>query len=87
MKSKTNNQKEVANRRPRVIQGVVASDKMKDTISVVTNRYVKHAKYGKFMKILKKYLAHDPGNTKKIGDKVTIEECQPISKRKSFKVI
>jgi len=87
MKSKTNNQKEVANRRPRVIQGVVASDKMKDTISVVTNRYVKHAKYGKFMKILKKYLAHDPGNTKKIGDKVTIEECRPISKRKSFKVI
>lgn len=87
MKPKTNNQKEVANRRPRVIQGVVVSDKMKDTVSVLTNRYEKHAKYGKYMKISKKYLAHDVGNTKKIGDKVTIEECRPISKRKSFKVV
>lgn len=87
MKSKGNNQKEVANRRPRVIQGVVVSDKMKDTVSVLTNRYVKHPKYGKYMKISKKYLAHDVGNTKKIGDKVTIEECRPISKRKSFKIV
>ncbi|MFA6536619.1 MAG: 30S ribosomal protein S17 [Candidatus Paceibacterota bacterium] len=87
MKPKTNKPTETPNRRPRVIQGVVSSDKMKDTVSVVTNRYEKHPKYGKYMKISKKYLAHDPGNTKKIGDKVTIEECRPISKRKSFKIV
>lgn len=87
MKSANNKTIEIANRRPRVIQGVVVSDKMKDTVAVSTNRYEKHPKYGKYMKISKKYLAHDAGNTKKIGDKVTIEECRPISKRKSFKVI
>jgi len=71
----------------RLVKGVVVSDKMKDTISVKTYRYVKHLKYGKYQKITKKYLVHDFGNTKKIGDQVTIKECRPISKRKSFKVV
>ncbi len=67
--------------------GVVTSDKMKDTCVVVIERYVKHAKYHKYMTKKTKLMAHDVGNTKKIGDKATIEACRPLSKNKSFKVI
>ncbi|HEY4505573.1 MAG TPA: 30S ribosomal protein S17 [Candidatus Paceibacterota bacterium] len=66
--------------------GVVTSDKMKDTIVVRVSRFVKHPKYGKYISIDKKFKAHDAGNTKKIGDKVTIEECAPISKEKHFRL-
>lgn len=67
--------------------GVVTSDKMKDTCVVVIERFVKHAKYHKYMNRKTKLMAHDVGNTKKIGDKVTIEACRPLSKNKAFKVI
>jgi len=67
--------------------GVVVSDKMKDTTVVVVERYVKHAKYHKFMTKRTRIMAHDPGNTKKIGDKATVEACRPISKKKAFKII
>jgi small subunit ribosomal protein S17 len=67
--------------------GVVASDKMKDTCVVVVERFVKHKKYHKFMTKRTRILAHDPGNTKKIGDKATVEACRPISKKKAFKII
>lgn len=67
--------------------GVVVSDKMKDTTVVMVERYVKHAKYHKFMTRRTKILAHDPGNTKKIGEKATVEACRPISKRKAFKIV
>lgn len=66
--------------------GVVVSDKMKDTSVVMIERYVKHPKYHKFMTIRRKIMAHDPGNTKKIGDKATVVACRPISKRKAFKI-
>lgn len=66
---------------------MVVSDKMKDTIVVSVSRYVKHPKYKKYLVRSKKYHAHDPGNTKKIGEAVMIEECRPISKMKHFKVI
>ena len=69
------------------LQGVVVSDKMKKTVTVLVNRFVKHPKYGKYMKISKKYKAHDEEGAFKTGDNVTIEECRPISKDKSFKVI
>ena len=67
--------------------GVVVSDKMKDTAVVVVERFVKHQKYHKFQTKRTKLMAHDAGNTKKIGDKATIEACRPISKNKAFKVI
>lgn len=67
--------------------GVVVSDKMKDTVVVSIERFVKHAKYHKYMTKRTKLMAHDVGNTKKIGDKATIEACRPLSKNKSFKVI
>lgn len=73
--------------RPQTFSGVVVSAKMKDTSVVVVERYVKHKKYGKYMNRRTKLMAHDPGNTKKEGDKATVEACAPISKNKSFKVI
>lgn len=71
----------------KVLEGVVTSDKMKDTIVVKVERFVKHPKYGKYTSVSKKFKADDKGNTKKIGDKVSIEECAPISKDKHFRVI
>ncbi|MBI3634280.1 MAG: 30S ribosomal protein S17 [Candidatus Yonathbacteria bacterium] len=69
------------------IMGVVVSDKMSKTVTVLVNRFVKHPKYAKFRKVSKKYKAHDEGNIYKEGDNVIIEECRPLSKDKSFKVI
>ncbi|MBI5077898.1 MAG: 30S ribosomal protein S17 [Candidatus Yonathbacteria bacterium] len=69
------------------LHGTVVSDKMMKTVTVLVNRFVKHPKYGKFMKISKKYKAHDENGAFKMGDEVIIEECRPISKDKSFKVI
>ena len=71
----------------KILSGVVVSDKMDKTISVLVNRFVKHPKYGKYMKTSKKYKAHDEENKYKEGDKVSIEETRPISKDKTFKVI
>ena len=71
----------------KVLSGVVVSDKMKDTIVVLVERYVKHTKYQKFLNLRKKYKVHDAGNTKKVGDKVDIEETRPISKDKHFRVL
>ena len=71
----------------KVLRGKVVSDKMKDTIVVEVSHFVKHPKYKKFMKKTKKHMAHDKGNTKQIGDIVSIKEVRPMSKRKSFIVI
>lgn len=71
----------------RVLSGVVVSDKMKDTIVVSVDRYVKVPKYNKYITRSKKFKAHDAGNTKKIGDKVEIQECAPISKDKHFTLL
>ncbi len=69
------------------MRGEVVSVAMQDTVVVLVNRYYKHPKYGKFVKAKKRYKAHDAGNTKALGDKVEIEECNPISKDKRFKVL
>ena len=68
--------------RRRVLQGVVVSDSMKDTISVRIERRYKHRLYGKFVRAHKKYMAHDEGNTAKVGDVVAIMACRPMSKLK-----
>ena len=67
--------------------GKVVSDKMKDTIVVALERYVKVPKYEKYVTKTKRFKAHDAGNTKKIGETVTIEETRPISKDKHFIVV
>lgn len=77
----------IEEKRPQILSGVVVSNKMKDTAVVMIERYVKHPKYHKFMTRRTKFLAHDAGNSKKIGEKATIQACRPMSKRKSFIVI
>jgi len=77
----------VHEKRRQTFSGVVVSNKMKDTAVVAVERFVKHTKYHKFMNKTTKIMAHDVGNTKKIGDKATIEACKPISKNKAFKII
>jgi small subunit ribosomal protein S17 len=71
----------------KVLSGTVISNKMKDTVVVVVERYEKHPKYHKFVKMRKKFKAHDAGNTKAVGDKVEIREVKPISKDKHFVVV
>lgn len=73
--------------RSKVLSGTVVSDKMKDTIVVLVERFEKHPKYQKFIKRSKKFKAHDAGNTKKVGEKVSIKETKPISKDKHFVVV
>ena len=66
------------------LQGTVIKTAMKDTCTVEVTRYVQHPKYKKYYTQSKKFLTHDAGNVAKVGDKVTIRETRPISKRKRF---
>ena len=66
------------------MQGVVVKSAMKDTVTVVVSRYVKHPKYKKYQQKSKKYLVHNPGNTVQVGDTVEIRQTRPISKNKHF---
>ena len=71
----------------RILQGVVVSDKAEKTITVLVERRVMHPVYKKFVKKSKKYLAHDEKETAKMGDNVSIIECRPLSKRKSWMLL
>jgi small subunit ribosomal protein S17 len=71
----------------RVMQGVVVSDKADKTVTVLVERRVMHPLYKKFIKRSKKFAAHDDANKYKIGDKVRIRECRPISKTKCWEVV
>ena len=71
----------------RVLQGVVVSDKADKTVTVLVKRRVMHPLYKKIIRRSKKYRAHDEDNRCKIGDMVQIQECRPIVKSKSWRVI
>ena len=71
----------------RILQGVVVSDKQDKTVVVSVERQVMPPVYKKFVKKSKKFAAHDENNQYKVGDHVSIEECRPISKNKSWTVI
>jgi len=66
--------------------GVVISDKMKKTVTVLVERPVKHPLYKKFIKKRKKFLVHDEYEKCKVGDVVKIVETRPLSKRKRWRV-
>jgi small subunit ribosomal protein S17 len=84
MEKEKNTIEKIQETKPKILEGVVVSDKMQNTIVVKVQRFVKHPKYQKYVKIAKKFKAHDEGNTAKIGDKVKIKETRPISKDKHF---
>lgn len=71
----------------RTIQGVVTSDKMDKTITVLVETYKRHPKYGKRVLYIKKFKAHDEENVANIGDVVEIEECRPLSATKRFRLV
>ncbi|KKW25028.1 MAG: 30S ribosomal protein S17 [Candidatus Kaiserbacteria bacterium GW2011_GWB1_52_6] len=73
-----------AGRQGKFFDGVVVKTAMKDTATVSVERYVKHPKYQKYQRRSQKFLVHDPGNTLSVGQKVTIRETRPISRRKRF---
>ena len=64
--------------------GVVVSDKMEKTVVVKVDRLVKHKVYSKYIKRSVKYKVHDEQNSSKIGDRVQIIECRPMSKDKRW---
>jgi len=71
----------------RVLQGTVVSDKADKTVVVRVERRITHPLYKKIIRRSKKYMAHDPDNSFKVGDVVRIEECRPLSARKRWQVV
>lgn len=70
----------------RTLTGRVVSDKMDKTVTVLVERRVKHALYGKIINQSRKYHAHDENNEFHEGDLVEIEECRPLAKTKAWRV-
>lgn len=71
----------------RRLEGVVVSDKQDKTINVLVESVKVHAKYNKRYTTSKKYKVHDEKNQYKEGDKVVFEQCRPLSKDKTWRVI
>ncbi len=68
----------------KILSGTVVSDNMDKTVSVQVIRRYKHVLYKKMVTAKKKYLAHDEKNEFKVGDIVKIQECAPMSRRKTW---
>ena len=71
----------------RTLSGRVVSDKMDKTVTVMIERRVKHALYGKYISRSTKLKAHDEANECRTGDLVTIAETRPLSKTKSWALV
>lgn len=71
----------------RTVTGTVVSNKMDKTVTVMIERKVKHPVYGKYIRRSTKLHVHDEENTCQEGDKVTIEQCRPLSKSKSWRLV
>lgn len=71
----------------RTLSGKIISDKMDKTVTVMVERRVKHPIYGKILTKSTKIKAHDETNMAHMGDTVTIAECRPVSKYKSWNLI
>lgn len=82
---------EVANEktgtRVRILRGVVVSDRMEKTVTVLVERRMQHPLYGKYIRRSSKIHAHDENSEYREGDVVSISPCRPISKSKSWQVV
>ena len=67
--------------------GTVVSDAMDKTVVVRVESVVMHKLYHRFVQRSRKFMAHDEANTCKVGDKVQIMECRPLSRSKRFRVV
>ncbi|WP_308387563.1 30S ribosomal protein S17 [Acidithiobacillus sp. AMEEHan] len=72
---------------PRSLVGTVVSNRMDKTIVVLVERRIQHPLYKKYIRRSKKFHAHDQENSCQIGDTVRIEECRPISKTKTWRLV
>ncbi|MDH5560330.1 MAG: 30S ribosomal protein S17 [Deltaproteobacteria bacterium] len=79
--------KKIIQRRKKVLQGVVVSDKMDKTAVVLVEKTVQHPLYKKTMKRSKKYKMHDENGDCSIGDRVRLIECRPLSKDKRWRLL
>jgi len=73
-------------RRKKTLIGIVISDKMDKTVTILVERLTQHSTYKKFIRKRKKFRAHDEQNACRIGDKVLIVESRPLSKDKHWRV-
>ena len=71
----------------KILKGIITSSKNDKTVVVEVTRKFAHPFYGKVIKRSKKYHAHDENNKYKEGDNISIIECNPISKKKKWKVL
>lgn len=71
----------------RKMEGVVISNLMEKTAVVRVERLTKHRAYGKYLRRHAKYMAHDPQNLCRVGDKVQMIESRPLSKRKRWQIL
>ena len=71
---------------PRTVTGTVVSDRMNKSITVLVERRTQHPVYGKIVRRSSKLHAHDEENTCNVGDTVTVIECRPLSKTKSWRL-
>jgi len=78
---------EQEHKRARRERGYVVSAKMNKSAAVLVERRVRHPLYGKFVKRSKKYHVHDENNDCREGDFVVIEECRPVSRTKSWRLV
>jgi len=72
---------------PRKLIGRVMSDKMEKTVVVEVVRFKVHGMYKKYVRVRKRYKAHDEKNEYRVGDRVEIMEHRPLSRHKRFKVV
>jgi small subunit ribosomal protein S17 len=71
----------------RAVIGRVVSDKMDKTRTILIERKVRHPLYGKYIRRSTKLHVHDEGNEARMGDKVMVQECRPMSKTKTFRLV
>lgn len=84
MSSPRTTEESPAPKQSKELEGVVVSDKMKDTVVVRISRFARHPRYRKFVSQSKRLKAHDEGNQLRVGDRVVIRESRPLSKEKHF---
>jgi len=71
----------------RAVIGRVVSDKMDKTRTILIERKVRHPLYGKYIRRSSKLHVHDESNEARMGDKVMVQECRPMSKSKTFRLV
>ena len=76
-----------AKKAAKTLTGKVVSNKMQKTITVAVERYAPHPQYGKYQRRTTTFLAHDENNEARSGDVVAIEECRPLSRHKSWRLV